>query len=111
MPTRPKPFRPHQLSDRKSQFKRLRGSGLQKRNARLSQQEPLCVRCQAKGRVSVAKEWDHIIPLWKGGKDEESNLQGLCTPCHKDKTREDMGLRAKLRIGPDGWPIDDTGDQ
>ena len=84
---------------------RLRGSGLQKRNRRLAREKPLCVRCQEKGRVAAANEWDHIIPLWKGGKDEESNLQGLCGPCHKDKTREDMGLKSKPRIGLDGYPI------
>ena len=33
--------------------------------------------CEAKGRVSVAEEVDHIIPLFKGGVDEWENLQGL----------------------------------
>jgi len=33
---------------------------------------------------------DHIIPVHKGGAGiEPSNLQVLCVPCHKAKTRED----------------------
>ena len=46
-------------------------------------------------------EWDHIIPLFMGGKDEPRNLQGFinmpgkrhCAP----KTREDMRKIAKVR--------------
>ena len=84
---------------------RLRGRKLQERNARLARKDPLCVRCKAKGRIRPATEWDHIIPLCKGGADHESNLQGLCEDCHKDKTREDMGLKHRSRIGVDGWPV------
>jgi len=47
------------------------------RNKRFLQEHPLCVMCEAKGRVSVAEEVDHIIPLFKGGADEWENLQGL----------------------------------
>jgi len=57
--------------------KRLRGRQLQRRNKRFLQEHPLCVMCEAKGRVSVAEEVDHIIPLFKGGADEWENLQGL----------------------------------
>lgn len=52
---------------------------------------PLCVRCDAAGRITAATELDHILPLYKGGADDETNLQGLCEQCHKDKTAEDMG--------------------
>lgn len=42
-------------------------------------------------------EWDHIIALELGGRDEPSNLQGLLKRHHKPKTREDMAKIAKVR--------------
>lgn len=34
---------------------------------------------------------DHIIPVHKGGKGiDPKNLQVLCVPCHKRKTKEDL---------------------
>jgi 5-methylcytosine-specific restriction endonuclease McrA len=69
---------------------RLRGSMLQKRNWRLLAEHPLCQHCQ----VKVSREVDHIIPLWAGGEDIESNLQALCDDCHKAKTAEEAGARA-----------------
>lgn len=33
---------------------------------------------------------DHVIPRWKGGSDEPSNIQWICANCHEDKTRQDM---------------------
>jgi 5-methylcytosine-specific restriction protein A len=64
---------------------------------------PLCVACQSKGITREATELDHIVPLFKGGTNEAENLQGLCTECHKDKTRIDMGWRHET--GLDGWPV------
>ena len=29
---------------------------------------------------------DHIIPLWKGGADEDANRQAVCVACHRQKT-------------------------
>lgn len=29
---------------------------------------------------------EHLVPLWKGGADDLSNLQLLCIACHKLKT-------------------------
>ena len=67
--------------------------------------------CQSCGRVTEDGECDHIVPTSKGGKTELANLQWLCrTPCHRDKTEreaaEAQGHKVKVRIGPDGWPID-----
>lgn len=56
---------------------------------------PLCVMCQAQGRVTVANEVDHIVPIRLAPERrlDESNLQTLCKPCHSTKTaREDAGF-------------------
>jgi 5-methylcytosine-specific restriction protein A len=68
---------------------RIRGRKRQERNARLFRSNPLCARCSARGTTRAVEVWDHIIPLHAGGADDETNLQGLCTPCHEEKTRED----------------------
>ena len=65
-------------------------------------EEPLCMICRRAASVEV----DHIIPITKGGTDERDNLQGVCAECHEEKTRKDLGLKAKpQRIGVDGYPI------
>jgi 5-methylcytosine-specific restriction protein A len=69
---------------------RLRGEALQKRRARWFAEHPLCVHCEAKGKVSAATELDHILPVYQGGADDLCNLQGLCNACHAVKTRADM---------------------
>jgi 5-methylcytosine-specific restriction protein A len=55
-------------------------------------------------KVELARELDHIVPLFKGGTDDEDNLQGLCIECHKKKTKADLNLR--VSVGTDGWLID-----
>lgn len=71
----------------------MRGSGLQSRRARWFERWPLCVACEAAGRVQAATQLDHVVPLWAGGSDAEQNLQGLCHECHADKTRREAGDR------------------
>ena len=84
--------------------KRITGRTLQTLRARLLYDEPLCVHCTDQGRLSLAVEVDHIIPLYKGGSNDQDNLQGLCVECHKAKTVTDCNRRPT--IGVDGWPID-----
>lgn len=88
-------------------MKRITGTTLQNRRRRWFMEKPLCVHCQSKGGVSLATELDHILPLFKGGVDDETNLQGLCKPCHDAKTAQDMGYSYTPRktIGADGWPV------
>ncbi|MBF7693458.1 HNH endonuclease [Acinetobacter pollinis] len=45
-----------------------------------------CCEC---GRVTHKLECDHIINTAQGGTDDESNLQSLCTDCHKAKTNKE----------------------
>jgi len=33
---------------------------------------------------------DHVLPKFKGGSDDPSNIQNLCANCHEDKTVEDL---------------------
>ena len=73
--------------------------------ARTLRANPLCVTCQRKGRLTAAAEVDHITPLHKGGTDDSSNLQGLCHPCHADKTAAEQGYKVRVQIGADGWPV------
>ena len=88
-----------------SNDKRLRGRKLQDRRSRWFSAYPLCVHCEKRGRVTLATELDHVTPLSRQGKDDESNLQGLCSPCHEAKTEQDMGYRHRPIIGDDGYPV------
>lgn len=51
---------------------------------------PLCQRCESFGRVTVATEVHHLIPVKAGGLHEEENLKAVCHKCH-------MMLEAELR--------------
>lgn len=47
--------------------------------------DPFDVHAQ-QHEVVPAVDVDHILPRSQGGRDEESNLQGLCHACHSRKT-------------------------
>lgn len=74
--------------------KRLRGRALMERNQRLKQRDALCVECmklgdeeaRRQGFTVAVDEWDHIKPLWAGGEDHETNIQGLCLKHHAIKS-------------------------
>ena len=78
-----------------SKTPRLRGRAAQERRKRFLDINPLCVRCQDKGRVTAATELDHRVPLTHGGADDADNLRALCRPCHLAVTREQFGKRPK----------------
>ena len=69
--------------------KRTRGSVWMARRARWLSSSPLCVMCEAEGRITEAKEVDHIIRLEIGGADDESNYQSLCVEHHKAKSKSE----------------------
>ncbi|QFS17028.1 HNH endonuclease [Acinetobacter indicus] len=48
--------------------------------------------CQSCGLVTTALELDHIKNIAQGGTEDESNLQSLCTPCHKKKTQQESRM-------------------
>lgn len=71
---------------------RIRGRELQRIRDEHFRAHPLCVRCLAMDppRYSIATELDHTLALTNGGTDTPDNRQGLCAPCHVDKTAEDL---------------------
>jgi len=71
----------------------------------------LCQPCMRQGMLTQAYAVDHIKPKAKGGTDEPSNLQCICTPCHDAKTEaeamEAQGRKARptLSFDANGFPI------
>jgi 5-methylcytosine-specific restriction endonuclease McrA len=81
----------------------------QRTRARVLKRDPFCKRCE----TAIADICDHIVPAREAiaqaqvsgrfpvdkwaGYFIETNLQGLCPPCHAIKTQED-----KAHVGP--WP-------
>jgi 5-methylcytosine-specific restriction protein A len=85
---------------------RLRGrAGQAQRLRRLRRTLHLCERCDAKGIVQAANVVDHIVPLSKGGSDDDSNTRNLCNGCHYEVGAEQFGHKIKRQVGADGWPI------
>ena len=68
---------------------RMRGDNWMRVRSRWFRLNPLCVMCKANGFVQIAEELDHILPLYKGGADDESNYLSLCVECHKIKSVEE----------------------
>ena len=84
---------------------RLRGRRAVAQRLRRLRSEPLCRDCASAGIVREATVPDHIVPLAHGGSDEDRNIRCLCSEHHALRTAEQFGLRRKVRIGPEGWPI------
>jgi 5-methylcytosine-specific restriction endonuclease McrA len=55
-----------------------------------------CALCTRKIMGSLRPAYDHRIALINGGKHAESNLQLLCVPCHKEKSRADVAEKSKV---------------
>ena len=85
-------------TQRPDTVQRVRGSaGVRDRNRIRARDCGLCQECQRKGRATIGGPVDHIIPLWKGGSDDESNKEVLCVPCHDAKTAREAADRARGR--------------
>ncbi len=69
--------------------KRITGRKLQTMRSALFASAPLCAECERQGRVRLAAQRDHIIPLEEGGTDDDGNVQGLCYECHEAKSKEE----------------------
>ena len=55
----------------------------------------LCQECKRNGRVAMGAAVDHIVPLWKGGSDDDANKELLCAPCHDVKSAREARERAR----------------
>ena len=76
--------------------KRMTGRKLQAAREALFRENPLCVECEKHGRVRLAVVRDHTVSLGEGGLDVPENTQGLCDPCHDEKSLGER-LRAQRR--------------
>lgn len=56
-----------------------------------------CAVCQSHGDVEF--EYDHVVPLWRGGTHHTDNAQVLCHACHAAKTAEEAADRARSSVG------------
>lgn len=67
----------------------------------------VCGICGKDCAAPVDTEWttsrkdgaavDHVLPLWVGGRDAIKNARVLCEDCHREKTRQEAALRAKVK--------------
>ena len=79
-------FKMHRIKPvRQNAGKRGYDATHRKRRIIVLAEEPVCRICRSR----PATELDHIIPLRKGGTNHRENLQGLCGPCHRFKTRQE----------------------
>lgn len=53
------------------------------RNRILQKFNNKCVRCSSREKLEI----DHIIPLSRGGREDENNMQVLCKTCNLKKGR------------------------
>jgi 5-methylcytosine-specific restriction enzyme A len=74
--------------------RRITGRRLQAERQALFAAEPLCRECRRQGRVTLATQRDHVVPLGEHGLDDRSNTQPLCEACHDAKSEAE---RARAR--------------
>lgn len=77
-----------------SLVKRDRGRPWKRKRAQVLERDGyLCVECAKIGKVTIARDVDHIVPLHLGGADTVLNMQSLCQECHQAKTAEEERVR------------------
>lgn len=57
--------------------------------------------------MTLAERVNHIVPLIKGGSDEDDNTENLCRPCDIDVTAEQFKFSKPIEgrgVGRDGRP-------
>jgi len=96
-----------QLDGNMMRSERLRGRKAVAQRLRRLRNEPVCRDCAQAGRDTIATVPDHIVPLAKGGTDDDHNIRCLCHDCHRVRTAEQFGYRNPIsRVDDDGWPTE-----
>lgn len=57
----------------------------------------VCAICQLRITPGIGFDVDHITPLEMGGEDDTPNFQIVCRPCHRIKSRGDIGTIRKAQ--------------
>jgi 5-methylcytosine-specific restriction protein A len=76
---------------------RKRGSaGVRDRNRIRARDHGQCQQCirEKREHINNGFEVDHIVPLWKGGSDDDGNKEVLCDAHHKAKSAREASERA-----------------
>ncbi len=55
-----------------------------------------CASCGLSIRGKLRPAYDHQRALINGGENREANLQLLCEPCHKLKTKSDVAEKSQM---------------
>ena len=73
-------------------YKKKYGHEWVKIRARYVSEHPLCEMCLKEGRYKPMEEVHHILPVSRGGTNDETNLMSLCRSCH-NKVHIELGDR------------------
>ena len=55
-----------------------------------------CAKCSRRIGGRIVPCYDHIVAIANGGANSESNLQLLCTDCHREKTGSDVHTKSVI---------------
>lgn len=74
------------------------GRGHRKRHQAVRDGEVLCRPCREAGRVTLATQTDHILPIADRPDltEDRANLQPICDACHAAKSRREMMERRSV---------------
>lgn len=93
---------PSRLQASKAGDARIRGGALQVIRERIFTRDAgmcRCARCRRDGVTRSADKpegrIDHVIPLWAGGKETDSNRQAINPECHDLKSAHEAACRAR----------------
>ena len=82
---------------------RIRGSALQTIRERILRRDKgvcRCARCEHVEFPPRATIVDHRVPLWAGGREDDSNRQAISQECHAEKSRHEDACRARGHFEP-----------
>lgn len=91
MPTKPKPFKTFSKPKKERWSKNndtfYHTTRWRKKRIEILKRDPLCVVCLEAGKTTLSVVVDHDKPVSQGGAIwDNSNLKGMCTPCHNSKS-------------------------